>query len=676
MMYRLRNVLLLLCLLALGTSPIYAQEENPALTQSDITIEVQAGYDGHFRIGFWYPVQVIVSNAGPDVRSVLEVNHDNDAAAPFQQELELPRGARKQVQLYGIAYGFDRVANVRLLVDGQPLVQERIQLEPIISSHTFVIGVVGTDRTLLNSLGAMQVDVSGSSPSVRVVHILPELMPDRFNALEGLDMLVIHDAPADIWTPTRVQQLDLWVHMGGQLVVSGGLAGEPSLAPLHELLPAMVGAWQAARAVQPLLDLVPDQPLPTERTLSAYEVVLRDGATSLDSDALISQWQRGGGRVTLLAFDPADLRGWVGEPALWSQIVTVLPRLLPGSSLRWNDKSLLDNALHLPALTLPPVLLLLLYITVYVLVIGPMNFLILRRMHRADLAWVTIPLTVLIFVLGTYAISLLVRGVRPQLLQVNVVQSFEGFDTAHITANVGIFSPRRERYTLLMPPQSLASSRQFNVSFNETALPLRWTAQDSRFEQALVDVSSLRTFLVEQSGSLDLGIASTLERSRNTLSFSAPPDQFDTIAATVSGTIENRGPFTFDETLLVYGGAFQELGRLAPSERIAVQIDAGDPSRQFPFAIPINPMFGAINDPYAPPRPSLTQEVLFNRHQIINEIFTTPPVVTQNGWVIFDPKAVYLIGWNDQQVLPLELPNVIAQQSVETLYIVQLAVAP
>lgn len=684
MIHRLTGAVLLVCLLVGLVVPAAAQEDAPDPPPSPITMQVEAGYSGAFRIGTWYPVNVIISNDGPDVRGVLEVAHTGSDAAAFQQAIDLPRGARKQVQLYGIANGFNRTISINLLVADQLLVRERVQLEPF-STDTFVIGVVGTDRTLLNSLQAMPIDDRLiTATSVTVVHIPPQRLPDRFSALEGLDMLVLHEVPADVWTEQQIEQLDLWVHMGGQLVVGGGLAGEPTLPPLDAMLPVAVGTLQT-RPVQPLVDLVPDASSPNVQSLSAFQVALRDGATTLDSDALISVWQRGGGRVTLLAFDPAALRGWIDEPLLWSQIATVLPRMLPGSSMRWNDNNLLDISLQLPELQLPPVFMLLLYIAVYVLAVGPMNFLILRRMRRADLAWITIPLTVLVFVLGTYGASLLLRGVRPQLVQINLVQGFEGFDIAHYTANVGIFSPRRERYTLRMPPQTLASSERFNLSFDEATRPLLWTDADSRFEDALVDVSSLRTFIIEQDGTLEALIVSDLERSSTTQplddsqAFVPTPVPFATptpqaalrtnpplaVSSTIRGSIENISNIALEEALLVYGSSVEPLGTLAPGARVDVEIAAD----QFNF----------------PPQGDFTaasEDGLFNRRQIIDMVFggsgisMNPPVATTSNWQMRDPNAVYLLGWSDQPVLPLELSDVNVEQNVSTLYIVQLALAP
>ena len=49
-----------------GAGRVAAQDTPP------ITVEVQAGYDGAYRLGEWFPVVVTIANDGPDVRGVLD----------------------------------------------------------------------------------------------------------------------------------------------------------------------------------------------------------------------------------------------------------------------------------------------------------------------------------------------------------------------------------------------------------------------------------------------------------------------------------------------------------------------------------------------------------------------------------------------------------------------------
>src|SRR5205085_852445 len=64
----------------------------------------------------------------------------------------------------------------------------------------------------------------------------------------------------------------------------------------------------------------------------------------------------------------------------------------------------------LPVLDLPEPLGIAIFLLVYILLIGPVNFIVLRRMRRAELAWITIPALVLIFSVGAYLIGYQSKG--------------------------------------------------------------------------------------------------------------------------------------------------------------------------------------------------------------------------------------------------------------------------
>ena len=91
----------------------------------------------------------------------------------------------------------------------------------------------------------------------------------------------------------------------------------------------------------------------------------------------------GTGMVTLLGFDPSV--AWIAKTdtadVLWR-------RLLPARDRRGPHRSADDNMLvgavqQLPSLALPPISGLILLLVAYVLLIGPINYLVLRRHRQA-----------------------------------------------------------------------------------------------------------------------------------------------------------------------------------------------------------------------------------------------------------------------------------------------------
>ena len=57
---------------------------------------------------------------------------------------------------------------------------------------------------------------------------------------------------------------------------------------------------------------------------------------------------------------------------------------------------------NLPSLALPPIGGLLVLLFGYIVLIGPINYLVLRRLDRREWAWVTMPVLIVVFTVGAF----------------------------------------------------------------------------------------------------------------------------------------------------------------------------------------------------------------------------------------------------------------------------------
>src|SRR3954470_2355990 len=111
---------------ALACAAPAAAQDQPA-----ITIDVQAGYDGAYRIGDWFPVTMTIANDGPDVSGVLEWSFDGRDETTFRRAIDLPRGSRKRMTLDVFAQNVVRNGHIRLLDGGRVLAEQDEPLEAV-----------------------------------------------------------------------------------------------------------------------------------------------------------------------------------------------------------------------------------------------------------------------------------------------------------------------------------------------------------------------------------------------------------------------------------------------------------------------------------------------------------------------------------------------------------------
>jgi hypothetical protein len=201
---------LLAALLILAAIACVALDIRPAQAQTPptpLTLEVRAGFDGdgRYRVGHWFPTTIIAANEGGDLRGTLEWRFAGASEPAFRHELDLPRGARKALNIPIITLESNRAAAVALVVDGVEQAAVRVRLNPLVSEQV-VIGVLSSSGTVLNSLGAAQ--LVNTLPTT-VVQLDAGLLPDDAALLAGLEVIFIHDLATGDLTDAQRAALEL-----------------------------------------------------------------------------------------------------------------------------------------------------------------------------------------------------------------------------------------------------------------------------------------------------------------------------------------------------------------------------------------------------------------------------------------------------------------------------------
>ncbi len=165
---------------------------------------------------------------------------------------------------------------------------------------------------------------------------------------------------------------------------------------------------------------------------------------------LIVKRDVGDGVVVALAVDPGvpPLRGWAGDETMWMRLHVERPGSVHQALVdeRFMPQSLAAAAGIERQSGLPSPMALFLVLASYVVVVGPINYMLLRSRRRLDLAWVTIPALTLAFTGLSYAFGLWLHGGTLQQTQYSVVRVPVGGGVAHVQGWVDLSSPASRDY--------------------------------------------------------------------------------------------------------------------------------------------------------------------------------------------------------------------------------------
>lgn len=448
MMIKRWSLVLFLLVFAPVTAGFAPRQQD--LSHVDLVLEV--GYEGYFRQGQWIPVKVLATNNGPAVEGDLRVRTGGIgglAETTYRTPINLAQDVRKQVFLYISFESFS----------------PRIQVE-VVDRAGQVFGVAEARLHMLNPNDVMMavvtesatgaVDLTGAAPGTGnafQVRWQVEDIPPLADALAGLDVLLFHEVDTGALRPEQVDAIKGWVLRGGHLIVATGDFWQRTTAGLDDLLPADPEGTMPAETLAPLAAYLRIEPDVLEGGTTLTRLVLRPGARTLvgvDEGPVLVRGGYGSGTVDLLAVDPQaePLRSWTGSDRLWHTLLSTTgqrPSWL-GTNKSWSMAR--EATLTTASTALPSFSQLCGFLLLYIVLIGPVNYLVLKRLNRREWAWVTIPLLIVLFSGLAYTIGFSLRGSLPTLNRLGAIYLWPSSDEAYTSGMVGIQSPRRATYNL------------------------------------------------------------------------------------------------------------------------------------------------------------------------------------------------------------------------------------
>lgn len=444
------------------SSPVAAQS-------SGITMEASAAYNGYFKYGEWLPVWAEIINQGGDLEGEIRIQVNSaQGALVFSAPVSLPSGSHKRVPLYVLPNNFSRELEVQVLSGGKVVTSQKITVRPE-PNISYFAGLLVPERGALALLNGVK--FSGQERPKILVDLTVEGLPERAEGLRAFDLLVINDTDTTRLTPAQSAALTGWVQQGGHLVIGGGAGAQRTAAGLPEaLLPLRVQGTAEINAdpIKSLAAYAGSSPvLVPGPFVAARGEPINSRVVAGSSDLpLIYERQVGDGTVDFVALDLAGVpfNGWEGTSGFWQTLIgpgARYPENMPFdvSPRQWRANSLSYALSNIPSLDLPSIQNVSILLGIYMLIVGPANYLILRRQKRLQWAWITIPVITVLFAAAAFGIGYGLRGNDLILNKIALVEARSGSDAA-VTSYMGLFSPRMQSYEVKVQGESLVSPMQ------------------------------------------------------------------------------------------------------------------------------------------------------------------------------------------------------------------------
>ncbi len=696
-MTRRASIALRLCILLLVFClPVGAQDS----FQDVIEMSVEVGFDSFFRPGTWTPVRVELKNNGESLLGRLVIRPETSGTVvgnAFSVPIDLPSGAQKSATINIQARSFPDSIRVELIdADGNVRATRDAALFDL-QPFDQLVAVVSGPNTRVPNLSGLHIGGSKAEQTIWLAHEIPE----DAQSLAALDIMLLIDIDSENLSAEQQLALRRWIYAGGHLIVSGGPSAQRSARGLIDILPMRPEGSRALDDLSAYARFIGDNDSQlSERSIIVTGALHEDAQTLVEDEGapLLARRTIGAGIVDMLAADVTlePLASWPGSNQLWLKILATRephPAWIGGFTRpEWGAEAVAN----LPGVDLlPPIQALCLFLALYVIIIGPLNFFILSRINRSGWGWYTIPIVIIVFTGIAWTVGFSLRGGEIIVSRLSVVKSYADVAEAQVDQFFGLLSPRRATYSLEAPrdaflavagattPSSIFASNTIQTA-TEISQGASFAARDFTIDGGIFANFTLNGYVPRPDieGSFTLG-------------FQLQDD--GRMVSAYQGAISNRSDITLRDAVILGPQLYYALNDdLAPGDTLALDAEAlrasigNYPAQPNPLELHMSP-FALGRSPFAGTDQNVSMRQIQGERYLRSRAFLGARSVAERqaareqsflASFVFDQyestargAGLYLAGWSDAWPRDLEISGASWGSIDTTLYLIELAVA-
>lgn len=608
----------------------------------EISIDVEAGFQNKVKYDRGFPVQIKVTNSGSAFSGdlVLGYSESYNMGAGLTIPLDIGGGESKtfQIALPGMmdtSYMGNTSSQTIFLYEGGWEDGDSIDFEGPESlqptfygpSSLFVATLTGNPDRLVK-IG--QVSPAGSD-STQLFHLnqIEDLeLPTEAEAWGTIDYLIIDEfAYSDL--PAAVQDaIHQWLQQGGQILLGTTNNTNASMGNLSEFLPLEISGSQEISV--PLLE----NPVP------GFKTELKEGAIALvenEGQIAAARQNVGAGAIIQTSFSLGDETATAQDG--YGEFITNFVSLNTNTSGAYQGQSTketisneIGNSNELFESFAVSKTLIFVIILLYIILIVPVLYTILKKKDKRELAWIIIPAAAIITSIGLFAAGAKDRIANSQIQQTGFFEVDEdnglnGYYMNSLLSNRGgdfqFTAPDSTTMTLKANSQFSEGSPHMSAILEKQAAANSLTIRDMRYWSVS---SIIGESYIENSGEFDI--------------------QLELESKILSGTIQNNFPFAVEDLAIWTGTRLLSLGDLNPGEILTVNQTAQ--GNTLPAISPIVQSYG--NQPIGD-----KEELMEARKQAALAISFNS--LSQKG------SSPYLIAYTNDAIVPVTLENQRAEVS-------------
>ncbi len=413
----------------------------------EFSLSVSCGYGSYAKYGRDMGVLATITNHGKDFVGDLWVlipnNGSGSQSTLFKKEFAIAEGETKKVEL----------AVPVLFSTGKLNISIRDKAEKERASLDVRVNVQGNVETMyVGVLSDSYLGLSYLTDAQTKTFYMGELPEDK-KSLDMLDIIVINDFNTSIFNESQYKALKDFVKEGGTLVIGTGATGIKTLQGFQDEF--LTGTMEGTKTVE--LKLGPFSKKIEKELLN----ITLDNSTNAyveDDLVLMQKVNVGKGNIQLFTFDLAlENADWntKGKQIL-EKVIEHLSEQKKGQldTEQENNNNFyqLRNALEIATEnTVPDISKYSIALGIYLVLIGPLLYVVLKKLDKRNFTWVIVPAFSVIFSLVIYIMGTDTRLSKPYAQYITFSNIQDGIESEELIFS--LTAPYNNAYEVTVPAE-------------------------------------------------------------------------------------------------------------------------------------------------------------------------------------------------------------------------------
>ncbi len=368
----------------------------------DINLKVSYGIDGRYKVNSKTPIKVVITNDGVDFQGKIQIETLVPDVNKYDLNTENINISEKTTKTLWYNINISNKFKIRLIDENNEVIhEETINVNKgRLNEGDILVGVLTDDFNGLNYISNINLNDNSKNENKNIipVSISEDFMGNNSKTLDIIDIIIVNNYDTSKLTEDSINNLNNWIYNGGILIIGTGENYKKVTSGINSKI--INGTFSEA---------LPKDAVIGENSVNilSADMSIEDSIGLFDNEVNcnISKVVKKNGQVIIFPWDLAteEISKFNGNSSIWGEITSNFNNTIVKNG--GNVGTITSLLSKVKDVRLPSFQLMIILFILYILIIGVLIYIVLKRLNKRDYVWILIPIisigfTVIIYIIG------------------------------------------------------------------------------------------------------------------------------------------------------------------------------------------------------------------------------------------------------------------------------------